>query len=228
MVNAVKRTLTAIAAAAALAGALPASAAPPPPQTNGSAQVKYKIIPTVKASVMPNYLAGYRPSGGLGSGLSPAAGPNAFLHGGTVDFGNVVAGYQYLYKYAAQVSVQTNDAAGFVVYAEGATDLNGSNPVPAPATFPLTNTLYWLVNSANNSAFSAATSFNRTAAVPLAGGANGIDYSGSGGVPPGGSMVWNSLTSGNLTQGYDYQLRLSATIPISQFNVYIVYTVIGN
>ena len=124
--------------------------------------------------------------------------------------------------------MQTNDAAGFVVYAEGATDLNGSNPVPAPAAYAIANTLYWLVNSANNSAFSTATSFNRTGAVPLAGGANGIDYSGSGGVPPAGSVVWNSLAAGNLTQGYDYQLRLSATIPISQFNVYIVYTVIGN
>jgi hypothetical protein len=41
-------------------------------------------------------------------------------------------------------------------------------------------------------------------------------------------MVWNSATDGTLTQGYDYQLRLSDAIPISQFNVYIVYTVIGN
>ncbi len=42
------------------------------------------------------------------------------------------------------------------------------------------------------------------------------------------SVVWSSPTSGNLVQGFDYQLRLPGAIPASQFNVYIVYTVIGN
>jgi hypothetical protein len=41
-------------------------------------------------------------------------------------------------------------------------------------------------------------------------------------------VIWSNATSGNVSQGYDYQLRLSGTIPASQFNVYIVYTVIGN
>jgi hypothetical protein len=31
-----------------------------------------------------------------------------------------------------------------------------------------------------------------------------------------------------VTQGFDYQLRLPGSLPASQFNVYIVYTVIGN
>jgi hypothetical protein len=194
----------------------------------GSAQLKYKINPTVRAQVIPNYLNGFGPIGGLGSGQSPAVGASAVLGGGTVDFGNVVVGYQYLYKYAAQVNVQTNDAAGFVVYGEGATDLNGSNPVPAPASFPLAQTLFWLVSSASNSPFSPARTFNRTAASPIAGGAGGIDYSGTGGTPPPMALIWSSATSGNLSQGYDYQLRLAGTIPASQFNVYIVYTVIGN
>src|ERR1700680_4598449 len=136
----------------------------------GSAQLNYKILPTVKAQVTPNYLSGFGPIGGLGSGSNPAAGPGAVLNGGTVDFGNVVVGYQYLYKYAAQVSVQTNDAAGFVVYGEGATDLNGSNPVPAPATYPLAQTLFWLISSGTNSPFSPAHTFNRTGGVPIAGG----------------------------------------------------------
>ena len=194
----------------------------------GSAQIKYKINPTVRAQVVPNYLSGFGPIGGLGSGQTPAVGPSAVLGGGTVDFGNVVVGYQYLYKYAAQVSVQTNDTAGFVVYGEGATDLNGSNPIPAPASFPLAQTLYWLVSGTNNSPYSPATTFNKTFGNPLAGGANGIDYSGTGGMPSAGSVVWSATTAGNLVQGYDYQLRLSSAIPTSQFNVYIVYTVIGN
>ena len=221
----VKRIVTA-GAALLLVTLVPQIARSAPAQ--GSAQMNWKVLPSVKAQVTPNYLSGYGPQGGLGSGVTPAAGPSASLQGGTVDFGNVVVGYQYLYKYAAQVAVQTNDSAGFVVYGEGATDLNGSNPVPAPSTYPIFSTLYWLPSNAGNSPFSPATSFNKTGGNPIAGGANGIDYSGSGGVPSAMSMIWTSPTSGNVTQGYDYQLRLSGAMPASQFNVYIVYTVIGN
>ncbi|HEX3466750.1 MAG TPA: hypothetical protein VHT05_01465 [Candidatus Elarobacter sp.] len=193
----------------------------------GSAQINYKILPSVKAQVVPNYQSGFGPQGGLGSGSTPAAGPSAVLDGGTVDFGNVVVGYEYLYKYAAQVSVQTNDAAGFVVYGEGATDLNGSNPVPAPSTWPLQSTLFWLVSNAANTAFSPATSFNKTTGTPIgANGAGGINY--GGGAPSSGSAIWTYSGAGSVSQGYDYELRLSGTIPVSQFNVYIVYTVVGN
>ncbi len=219
------RTLTAAVAALILTAT---SAHIASADTAGSAQIKYKINPTVRAQVIPNYLSGFGPIGGLGSGQTPAVGASAVLGGGTVDFGNVVVGFQYLYKYAAQINVQTNDAAGFVVYGEGATDLNGSNPVPAPATFPLAQTLFWLVSSASNSPFSPARTFNRTAGLPIAGGSGGIDYSGTGGAPPPMAVIWSNATSGNVSQGYDYQLRLSGTIPPSQFNVYIVYTVIGN
>jgi hypothetical protein len=217
-----------LAAAAALLLLTAVSANVASADTAGSAQIKYKINPTVRAQVIPNYLSGFGPVGGLGSGQTPAVGAGAVLGGGTVDFGNVVVGYQYLYKFAAQVSVQTNDAAGFVVYGEGATDLNGSNPVPVPATFPLAQTLFWLISNASNSPFSPAHTFNRTGGVPLAGGSGGIDYSGTGGQPPPMAVIWSNPTSGNVSQGYDYQLRLSGTIPASQFNVYIVYTVIGN
>jgi hypothetical protein len=194
----------------------------------GSAQVNYKVLPTVHAQIVPNYATGFGPQGGFGSGSTPAAGAGAVLNGGTVDFGNVVVGYQYIYKYAAQLSVQTNDAAGFVVYAEGATDWNGSNPVPTPATWPILHTLYWLTSNASNTAYTPAKSFAKTAGAPIAGGALGIDYSGVGGKPSAGSVVWSYPGSGNVTQGFDYQLRLPGSIPTSQFNLYIVYTVIGN
>jgi hypothetical protein len=219
-----RNVIAAFAALAAVAAGTAAHASGVPAQ--GSARVNYHILPSVKAQVIPNYQSGFGPTGGLGSGSTPAVGSGAVLDGGTVDFGSVVVGYQYLYKYAAQVNVQTNDASGFIVYAEGATDLNGSNPVPSPTTYPLFQTLYWLPSSTANSAFSPATSFNTTTGTPIGvNGANGISYAGT---PPGASIVWNSLTSGSLTEGYDYQLRLSSAMPASQFNVYIVYTVIGN
>ncbi|HEY0614451.1 MAG TPA: hypothetical protein VGC96_07410 [Candidatus Elarobacter sp.] len=204
--------------------------APPPARAafTGSAQLNYKILPTVKAQVIPNYASGFGPTGGMGSGATPAPGPGAVLNGGTVDFGNVIVGFQYLYKYAAQISVQTNDSAGFVVYGEGATDFNGSAPVPAPPTLPIFQTLYWLQSNVSNTPFSPASSFNKTNGSAIGGGAGGIDYSGVGGVPSPMSVVWSSHTAGNLVQGYDYQLRLSGAVPTSQFNVYIVYTVIGN
>jgi hypothetical protein len=219
------RSLTAAAAALLLTTAATGIASA---QVAGSAAIKYRVNPTVRAQVIPNYSAGFGPIGGLGSGSAVAPGAGAVLGGGTVDFGNVVVGYQYLYKYAAQVNVQTNDAAGFVVYGEGATDLNGSNPVPAPATFPLAQTLFWLISGGSNTPFSPAHTFNRTGGAPIAGGAGGIDYSGVGGTPPAIATIWSYPTSGSVSQGYDYQLRLSGTIPTSQFNVYIVYTVIGN
>jgi hypothetical protein len=222
----IMRTLLATAAAALLLTA-PAFAAGTP--SSGSAQISYKVLPSVKVQVIPNYASGFQVTGGLGSGLTAAHGPAAVANGGTVDFGNVVVGFQYLYSYAAQVNVQTNDKAGFVVYAEGATDLNGSNPVPAPATFPLAESLFWLVHNTTNTAFTPAQTFTKTTGNPLGlNGANGIDYSGQGGLPSAGSLVWSTPTSGNLSQGYDYQLRLSGATPISQFDVYIVYTVIGN
>jgi hypothetical protein len=221
----VKRALTTLAAAAML---LPVPALAAGAASYGSAQLNYKVLPSVHAQVVPNYATSFGPQGGFGSGSTPAAGSGAVLDGGTVDFGNVIVGYQYLYKYAAQVSVQTNDAAGFIVYAEGATNLNGSNPVPTPSTFPIFQTLYWLVSNAGNTPFTPATSFLLTAGTPIAGGSMGIDYSGVGGKPSAGSVVWSYPSSGNVSQGFDYQLRLPGTLPTSQFNVYVVYTVIGN
>ncbi|MFN2459672.1 MAG: hypothetical protein ABR591_03120, partial [Candidatus Velthaea sp.] len=76
-------------------------------------------------TVTPNYQAGFGPQGGSGSGSNPAVGASAHLGSGFVDFGNVVAGYAYIYKFAAQVSVTTNDNLGFNVYGEASTNLNG-------------------------------------------------------------------------------------------------------
>jgi len=195
----------------------------------GSAQLKYKILPIVKITVTPNYQSGFGPSGGAGSGSTPAPGALATAGAGTVDFGSVVQGYQYLYKYAAQVSVTTNDIAGFSVYAEGSTDFNGSNPTPSPPTLPISSTLYYLQSSAGNSPNSPASPFQKT--IGIAGGApfgSSIDYSGTGGVPQPSALIWNSASGGTIARGYDYQLRLPYNAPLSQFNVYVVYTVVGN
>ncbi|MGD1066572.1 MAG: hypothetical protein ABR975_07125 [Vulcanimicrobiaceae bacterium] len=193
--------------------------------TNASAQLAYKLIPYVHVSVVPNYATsfGVTTTSGGGSGVTPATGSTAVLDGGQVDFGNVVAGYNYLYKYAAEVNVNTNDGSGFVVYAEGATNLY----TPTASTFPLAQTLFWAVSSSANTPFTSAASFNATTTgTPIgANGSGGISYSGA---PSAGAIVWQSASGGTVSQGYDYQLRVNDSIPTSQFNVYIVYTVIGN
>jgi hypothetical protein len=189
--------------------------------TGGATQENWSVVPILTATITPNFQSGYGPTGGQGTGITPAVGPLASLNGGYVDFGTVVAGYQYLYRYAALVSVTTNDTSGFKVYAEGSTDLNGSTT----GTYAISNVLYWLPSSSSNSPFSAATSFQKTMGTPTNGGQN-INYGGV--APPASAIVWNSPSGGSLARGYDYQIRLPGTIPIDKFNVYVVYTVIGN
>lgn len=189
--------------------------------TSAATQAKWSIVPVLTATITPNFQSGYGPTGGQGSGTTPAVGPMASLNGGYVDFGTVIAGYQYLYKYAALVSVSTNDTSGFTVYAEGSTDLNGSTT----GSYPISSVLYWLPSSVSNTAFSSATSFQKTMGTATNGGQN-INYGGV--APPASAVVWNSPAGGSLARGYDYQLRLPGAIPIDKFNVYVVYTVIGN
>ncbi len=197
-------------------------------QSNGSVKLQWKIVPIVNLTVTPNYQSGFGPQGGAGSGSTPAPGGGASLGGGVVDFGNqVVQGYAYLYKYAVKTTVQTNDAAGFTLYAEGTTDVND---LTAGGTQPLNQLLFWLFSSPGNSPFSSATPFQPTASTVGCGGTC-INYVGT---PPPTAAVWSYSSStigqpGNsVSQGFDYQLRLYSSPPPDSFSVYIVYTAVGN
>lgn len=202
----------------------------------GSAKLQWGVTPIITLSLTPNYQSGYGPQGGAGSGSTPAPGSGASLGGGTIDFGTqVVQGFQYIYKYALQASVVTNDGLGFKLFAEGASDINDTTNA---STVPIDQILYWLVSSGANSPFSNATPFEKTssptssgcAAVAAAGG-QCINYAGS---PPGTAVVWSYPTAtvgqpGNaVKQGYDYQLHLGSVQNADSFNVYITYTAVGN
>lgn len=186
----------------------------------GAVRASWTVTPILKATITPNYQSGFGPQGGNGSGLTPAAGAKAALQGGFVDFGTVVQGFQYLYKYAAQVAVNTNDAAGFTIFGEASTDFNGATT----GSYAVANVLYWLPVSAANGPFSAATPFGRTAGTPTNGGQN-IAYAGA---PPPSAAITTSPIGGTVTQGYDFQLRVPGAIPIDSFSLYVVYTVVGN
>ena len=196
---------------------------------SGSIKLTWKVLPIITLSVTPNYQSGFGPQGGTGSGSTPAPGAGASLGGGMVDFGtNVVQGYSYLYKYALQATVLTNDASGFTVYAEG-TDIADNT---AGGTIPINNVLYWLDSNSSNSPFSTATAFQATSSATSAGcGGQCINYVGN---PPASAAVWNypSATMGQpgntVSQGFDYQLRLQSVSNADNFSVYVTYTAVGN
>jgi hypothetical protein len=171
--------------------------------------------------VTPNYQSGFGPTGGTGSGSTPAVGPAASLGGGYVDFGTVVAGYAYLYKYAAQVAVTTNDSSGFKVYGEGSTDFQGT----LGSTQAMNSLLFWAYTGSGNTPFSAATPF-QTTTFPTANGGQNITYGGS--TPSSSSLVWSSTTGGTISKGFDYQIHVPSSIATDTFSAYVVYTVIGN
>jgi hypothetical protein len=193
----------------------------------GSVKLVWKLAPIIKLTITPNYQSGFGPQGGAGSGSTPAPGPGATLGGGVVDFGsNVVQGYEYLYKYAAQASVLSTDASGFTVYAEGSSDVQD---LTVGGTMPLNQTLYWLPSNSSNTPFSPATGFNATTS-PVGCGGTCINYATN---PPGSAVVWNyptatmGLPGNSAIQGWDYGLRLFNSNP-DRFQVYIVYTAVGN
>ncbi len=141
-----------------------------------------------------------------GLGCDARARPSSAPSGGFIDFGGVVQGYQYLYKYAVQVNVTSNDPLGFQVFADGATDLRGD----LGGTWPINQTLFWLVSGPGNSPFSAANSFQAAPATAL---------------------VWSyptNATGAGVNQGFDYELRLTTPINEDRFNVNVQYTAVGN
>ncbi|TAM75266.1 hypothetical protein EPN44_09425 [bacterium] len=193
----------------------------------GSVEATWKTAVIISMTVAPNFQSGFGPQGGPSS-PAPAAGPSAIPGGGYVDFGKVVQGYNYLYKYAAQVAVLTNDSSGFQVFAEGSSDFTSASS----GTWPIDTTLFWLPSNGTNTPYAAAVPFSKTSAMVTGSGATtGISY--GAGLPPSSALVWSyahstiGLPSNSATQGYDYQLRLSGGAPVTQFSVYVVYTVVA-
>ncbi len=210
-----------LAAAAAATGI--ASAA-----TDGSARANWKTNVITQMVVTPNYAAGYGAIAQTGA-PTPAPSPTYTPIPGYVDFGKVIAGYSYLYRYAAQVAVISNDTNGFTVYGEGTADFSdgGTNSVA------FNGTLFWLTSNAGNTPYSAATPFQKTTfSVTGSGATTGIAYGGSN--PGPSAAVWSYPTSTNgqpantATKGYDYELHLPSTAPQAIMSVYVVYTVIAN
>jgi hypothetical protein len=191
-------------------------------QSNGAAKASWKVLPSINASVTPNYQTGFGPAGGTGSGATPAPGSAAVLDGGYVDFGTIVAGYQYIYKYAAQVQVKTNDSSGFKVFAEGTSEFIGTSN-----TLTMNSVLFWMLSGSSNTQYSAATPFqttNNTGDTPTNGG-NNVTFANG---PPSSTLIYSSSTGGTSLQGFDYQIRVPDSVPADTFTATVVYTAVAN
>ena len=218
--------LSAIFAGMALIAVVsPADAVAPTRTVN----VTWRPPPIVHFTLVPNYASGYGSViATFGTQPTPTSGPGASLQGGTVDFGTTLAGDTYLYKYAAELEVTTNDNNGFLIYGEAATVLmNNTTGLPAPSG----NWLYYLPSTASgdtNTGFTPGVPFLQTSGTV---GGNTSDSA----PPPGATITYTSYPSAiaqsaaaNGNFYYDYQFKVPPTITTGgNFYMWIVYTVVG-
>jgi hypothetical protein len=188
--------------------------------------VKWDAQPVINFTLTPNYYSGFgQVAATIGTQPAPTHGPDASLDGGSVDFGNVYAGSSYLYKYAAALSVTTNDPAGFNVYGEGAADFFNTAD---SSTVPIAQSIYYLSSTSGspadtNTGFSAATPFQKTGGLVNGNGeftAPTITYT----VYP--APVVSSTTASSKYY-YDYQLKVPPAATSGLYYVWIVYTVVA-
>jgi hypothetical protein len=193
----------------------------------GTVTVKWQAPPIVHFTLTPNYYTGYGSVlASFGTQPTPTHGPGATGVGaGTVDFGQTIAGDTYLYKYAAELAVTTNDPSGFYIYGEAAAALvNNSDG----STYPINQAIYYLP--------SGATSDSNTGFTP------GLPFAQTGGSVSGGTdsisnpatIAYSSYPNPIATSGtdngnfyYDYQFKVPSTATNGNYYVWIVYTVVG-
>ncbi|MEO9264007.1 MAG: hypothetical protein ABI282_07915 [Candidatus Baltobacteraceae bacterium] len=202
-------------------GALLVSLVPAVAPAATDTTIKWHGQMLVSMSVTPNYTPGYGAilsKFGGGSPI-PVAGPGAPA---AVDFGSVLAGDSYLYKFAAHVKVTTNDPGGFNLYGEGTADFIA---VTTGGNAPLSTTLFYVNSVAGgtdtNNGFNApAYPFARTSAPVTGGPPPTINY---GGVYP--SPI--ATTNTPLADFYeDYLLKVPATAVAASYVIWVVYTVV--
>lgn len=175
----------------------------------------------VSMTVTPNYTAGYGAIlSKFGGGVqTPLAGPGAPA---AVDFGSVLSGDSYLYKFAAHVNVSTNDPGGFNLYGEGTADFIA---VSTGGNAPLSSTLFYVNsvpsgNDTNNGFNAPAYPFAKTAAPVTPGTPPTINYGGAYPTPI-------STSNTPFADFYeDYLLKVPPTSIAASYAIWVVYTVV--
>lgn len=194
--------------------------------------VKWDTQSLVSIKLFVNYATGYgQVPAVIGTQPAPTHGPDANCSNATptancsVDFGDVVTGKNYLYKYAAHLNVVSTSAAGVDVYGEGAADFFNSTD---SSSIPISAAVYWL-NSTSGSPVDSNTGFS--ASTPFLHTGGSVTNNGQFTIP---SITYSSYPSPISTSStmnsdfyYDYQLKIPATATSGLYYVWIVYTVVG-
>ncbi|MHB8178832.1 MAG: hypothetical protein ACYDFS_07925 [Vulcanimicrobiaceae bacterium] len=209
----------ALAATISLALTAPAMAG------SASTTLHWFMQTVVKMTLTPNYYSGFGSVPAVfGTQPAPTYGPGATLDGGSVDFGSVLAGDDYLYRYAVNLNITTNSANGFNLYGEGAA--NFYNPSTGDNE-PIDQTLYYLPSTSGispdpNTGFSPATPFYQTMGT----------VSGGGQFTP-ASITYTTYpapiatsVSASAEYYYDYQLKVPLAATNGLYYVWVVYTVV--
>jgi hypothetical protein len=217
--------MTRFAWIAAVAAAIFAATGSARAQTAANTTVKWYGTAIVKLTLTPNYAAGFGSVKAVfGTQPTPAHGPDAVLDGGAVDFGSVLSGAQYLYKYAVHLNVFTNSPTGFNVFGEGAADFVNQTD---STTQSISQTLYY-VNSTSgspavgNNGFSPALPFYHTV-----GSVTGGDFATSPTITYAAypaPIASSAAATGDFY--YDYELKVPALASTGAYFVWIVYTVV--
>lgn len=189
--------------------------------------VKWHASALIRMTLTQNYYTGFGAvPATFGTQPAPTHGPDALGVGlGSVDFGSVLAGDSYLYKYAAHVNVASNDASGVNLYGEGAADFFNTAD---STTQPISQTLYYL-NSTSGSPADSNTGFSPGYPFQKTGGA--VTNNGQFTTP---SITYSTYPAPIATSGtenadfyYDYQLKVPPTATTGLYYVWVVYTVVG-
>lgn len=190
-----------------------------------SLTVQWYAQAVVKFALTPNYSSGYGTVKAVfGTQPAPSPGTGACLQGCAIDFGNVLAGTDYLYKYAAHLNIQTNDTNGVNIYGEGAADFYNQNDA---TSVPLNQAVYYLTSTSggtdSNTGFSAAFPFYRTSGA-VSGNSFGTAPSITYATYPAPITATTSAVTSDFY--YDYQLKVPPTATNGAYYVWIVYTVV--
>jgi len=210
-----------VAIAIAFATLTPASAT----TAGGSVTTQWNATPIVKISLTPNYATGYGSVAAVfGTQPAPTHGIDAPAVGsGAVDFGTVLAGGSYIYKYAVHLNIFTNSATGFNVYGEGSADFYNQTDTTTTA---IDQTIFYVPSVASgdtNTGFTPGFPFQKTTAPQSGAGSFATAPQITYGVYP-TPVKSTTLSAADLY--YDYEMKVPPTATAGSYFVWIVYTVV--
>jgi hypothetical protein len=194
-------------------------------QTN-AVQVNWYGTSIVKLTLTPNYASGFGTVKAVfGTQPTPSPGPGSCLDGCAVDFGPVIAGTNYLYKFATHLNVTTNDPNGVNVYGEGAADFFNQAD---STTVPLNQAVYYLTSTSggtdNNTGFSPSFPFYKTSGTVTG---NSFSTAPTIAYTTFPSPIAQTTSASAADLYYDYQLKAPPAATAGQYYVWIVYTVVA-